>query len=182
MRDVCIAPGVPMEFFWNMGKMGGANTRFKISQADLLFQILGDALAYRFCTRLAYRYLQWRLTTGKLITTDPNWRITWQMPRRVTVDNGNDNPARLNNLSAGATTLKRIYGDEGENWIPHTRQWFREWARAKAIAGEEGVPEAFNFWRASMPGAQGAGPTQPAQKGHDDDDDAAAKPGAAQKP
>lgn len=159
MRDVCLAPGVPMEFFWNIGKLGGANTRFINVKADLFFQVLAADLIARFCTPVAFRYLQHRIKTRKLAKpNDPNWRITWQTPRRVTVDNGNDSAARLSDLAAGVSTLKILYGDRGENWITHTRQWFREWKMAKLIAEQEGVPEALAMWRASMPGAQGAAP------------------------
>jgi len=182
MRDVTLAPGVPMEFFWNIAKLGGANVRFILSKADLFFQTLADGLISRFCTPLAYRYLQWRIKNRKLRKpTDPNWKITWQTPRRITVDNGNDNGARLNNLAAGVTTLKREYGDLGENWIPHTRQWiaepikFLEMAKSM-LAQSQLTPEQQDtilnrwaenlpLWRTGMPGATG----QPAAPDPEDD-------------
>lgn len=162
MRDVTLAPGVPMEFFWNIGKLGSAGTRFINVKADLFFQVTADALASRFCTPLAWRYLQSRIASRKLQKPrDPNWRITWQFPRRVTIDNGHDTDARLADLAAGATTLKEIYGDKGENWIPQTRQWIRECLKFIEMAKAEGATPAMierweanmPLWRAAMPGA-----------------------------
>lgn len=156
MRDVCAAWGVPMEFFWAVAKLNSANVRFILSKADLFFQILADELAGVFCTPLAYRYITWRIQTGVLPKPkDPNWTIGWQGPRRITIDNGRDGNMKLQFLANGATNLKRLYNEEGENWLPHTRQWFREFKIAKQIAIEEGVPEAFNAWRALQPGAKG---------------------------
>lgn len=172
MRDVTLAPGVPMEFFWNIGKLGGANVRFILSKADLFFQCLLEDLTQRMCTPLAFRYLQHRIQTGKLVKPkDPNWRITWQGPRRITVDNGNDHAARLANLAGGVTTLKREYGDQGENWVDQTRQWIREPIKFLQLSAEElkvsGLPPELQeailkrwatnvpIWRAGTPGATG---------------------------
>jgi len=179
LRDVCLAPGVPMEFFWNINEVGGANTRFILSKADLFFQILADDDTSRMCTPLAYRYLQWRIKNKKLRKPkDPNWRISWQFPRRITTDNGNDHAARLANLAAGATTLKDEYGDQGKNWIQQTRQWINEPIKflemAKDQLAQSGLPPEMQeimlqrwaqnlpLWRVGMPGATGgAAPAAP---------------------
>lgn len=196
MRDVTLAPGVPMEFFWNIGKLGGANVRFILSKADLFFQCLLEDMTQRKCTPLAFRYLQHRIKLGKIPKPkDPNWRISWQGTRRVTVDNGNDHAARLANLAGGVTTLKKEYGDQGENWIPQTRQWIREPIKFLQMAAEElkasGLaPELIEvvlkrwasnvpIWRAGQPGATGLEPG--GDEDHDDEDPKKKKKDAKKK-
>lgn len=168
MPDVCASWGLPVEFFWAVAKMNSANTRFVLSKADLFFQVIADDLAGHFCTPVAYRYICARIKAGILPKPKKPWRCTWQGPKRITIDNGRDGNMKLQFLANGATTLKRLYNEEGENWLPHTRQWFREFKLAKQIATEEGVPEAFPMWRALMPGAGTAEPT--AQQRDDDDE------------
>jgi capsid protein len=156
MRDVCASWQVPSEFFWNVAGLGGANTRFVLSQADLFFQILADKTAWRYCNPRFHRWLNYRQQNGFIPECkDKNWRqkIGWQMPARVTVDNGRDGALELNQLSNGGTTLREMYGRRGKGYRTNLKQWFREWREAKAFAIAEGVPEAMANFRASMPGA-----------------------------
>jgi capsid protein len=160
MRDVCAGWGVPAEFFWNVSGLGGANTRFILSQADLFFQILADKIIYRYCRPVFFRWLQYRLDKGLLREcNDPQWaqKISWQTPARITVDNGRDGKLELQFLSNGATTLQEMYGNRGQGYRGPMRQWFHEFAEAKKIAMSEGVPEALLLWRAAPPGSGSAG-------------------------
>ena len=163
MRDSILGSQLPPEFFWNVGDLGGANNRFVLARADLLFQVTGERLDGRFNTPVAWRYINWRIKTGVLRPpkkradgSETPWLIGWQGPARITVDSGRDGNMELSFLGQGGTTLRAMYARRGESWLVNTRQWFREWKLAKAIAAEEGVPEAFAAWRALMPGA---GPT-----------------------
>ena len=164
MRDACLAPGVPMEFFWNLSKLGGAPLRLMNSKADLFFTVTSDGLTSRFCTPVAYRYLQHRIAIGRLKKPKATWRITWQYPARVTADTGHDTDANMALLANGAATLREIYGNRGEHWLPHTRQWVREALTFLKIAKAEGAsPELIArweqnlpLWRASAPGTHNA--------------------------
>lgn len=179
MPDVCASWGVPTEFFWAVAKLNSANTRFILAKADLFFQVIADELAGHFCTPVAFRYLSDRIKKGIVRKPKAPWRCTWQGPRRISIDNGRDGNMKLQYLANGATTLKRMYNEDGENWLPHTRQWFREYAIAKKIAGEEGVPEAFPKWRALMPGA---GTPEPDAATKDADDEKTDLPDEEKKP
>jgi capsid protein len=167
MPDACASWGLPVEFWWAVAKLNSANVRFILAKADLFFTVLADELAGHFCTPVAFRYISSRIAKGILPKPKKPWRCTWQGPRRTTIDNGRDGNTKLQFLASGATTLKKMYNEDGENWLPHTRQWFREFATAKRIAAEEGVPEAFGMWRALMPGA---GTPEPTAQDHDDED------------
>jgi capsid protein len=167
MRDVCAGWGVPSEFFWSMAKMNGGNTRFILARADLFFQIMGDRLADRVCTPIAFRYLSDRVQTGKLrACKDPNWatKLSWQMPPRLTVDNGRENQILIELLSNGMITLREFCNARGLSYKAVMRQWVREPKEFIATAQAEGVdPEYLQrlkdnlpLWRAPKPGTVGA--------------------------
>jgi capsid protein len=167
MRDVCAGWGVPSEFFWNMAKMNGGNTRFILARADIFFQIMGDRLADRVGTPIAYRYLSNRVQTGKIrACKDPNWaaKLSWQMPPRLTVDNGRENQILIELLSNGMITLREFCNARGLSYKAVMRQWVREPKEFIATAQAEGVdPEYLQrlkdnlpLWRAPKPGTVGA--------------------------
>jgi len=162
MRDVCAGWGVPSEFFWNIAKLGGANTRFVLSRADLLFQILADGLITRFCTPIAFRYLSARITSGKLrACKDPNWalKFSWQTPPRVTVDNQRDGKLDIELMRNGLGNMRGYYNARGENYRRQgIRQWIREWKEFDDELDRSGLTDEQKKriranWRAGMPGA-----------------------------
>jgi hypothetical protein len=179
MRDVCAGWGVPAEFFWSIAKLGGANTRFVLSKADLLFQMLADGLIYRFCTPIAYRYLKHRIETGKLrAPKDPDWarKMSWQTPPRVTVDNGNEGALQIELLANGLITLRQYCNARGLNYRHEMRQWIREPIEFVKMAAVElkgaDIPQDVKdkilerwstnlpIWRAAKPGAVTAQPNE----------------------
>ncbi len=171
MRDACASWGVPSEFFWNMARLNGGNTRFILSRADLFFQVLGDRLIDRFCMPIAYRYLQARLQSGKLRKpTDPDWalKMSWQTPPRVTVDNERESNILIDRLSNGMITLREYCNARGQNYRNVMRQWVREPIEFLRIAEEEeAAPEYLQrlrenlpIWRAPKPGTIAAQPQQ----------------------
>lgn len=173
MRDVCAGWGVPSEFFWNMAKMNGGNTRFILARADLFFQILGERLIDRFCTPIGFRYISYRVQTGKLPECqDPNWalKLSWQMPPRVTVDNGKENQILIELLANGMITMREYCNARGLNYKSVMRQWVREPIEFIRIVAEEGAPPEYlqrlkdnlPLWRAPKPGTVNATGADPA--------------------
>jgi capsid protein len=155
MRDVCAGWGVPSEFFWNMAKMNGGNTRFILARADLFFQILGDRLIDNFCRPLAFRYLSHRIQTRKLVACkDPHWanKMSWRTPPRVTVDNGKESSILIELLANGMITLREYCNARGMNYRNEMRQWIREPIEFIKMAQEEGAPpEMLDAWKKSPP-------------------------------
>jgi capsid protein len=172
MRDVCAGWGVPSEFFWNIAKLNGGNTRFILARADLFFQILGDRLVDRYCTPIAARYLSHRIQIHKLQPfKDPDWalKMSWQMPARVTVDNGKENQILIELLANGLITMREYCNARGINYKATMRQWIREPLEFIKMAEEMGAPTDYvkrlrdnlPLWRAPKPGtvqAPGADP------------------------
>lgn len=157
LRDACLAPGVPMEFFWDPSQLGGANIRFVLGRADLFFQILADALIYRFCTPMAIRVLSWRMENGLLpVCKDPRWmeKISWQLPARLTVDVGREGALDIQKLRAGLLNLRSYYNARGSNWRTELRQRIREMQELKRMCDEAQMPELFQYFIALDPGAR----------------------------
>jgi capsid protein len=172
LRDVCGGWGVPVEFFWNPGKLNGNNMRFILARADLFFQILGDRLIDRFCTPIAFRYLSHRIQIGRLKPfKDPDWalKMSWQMPPRATIDNGRENQILIELLASGLITMREYCNARGINYKATMRQWIREPLEFIKMCEEEGAPPDYvkrlrdnlPLWRAPKPGqvqAPGADP------------------------
>jgi capsid protein len=164
--DVFLSAGLPSQFFLNPELLTGANQRFILARADLLFQTLGEDLIYRFLRPAAFRYLSWRIEKGKLRKpADPNWAatMTWQTPKRITVDNGRDGNLTIQLVGNGMENLRGWYDQNGKFWRSETLQWIREWKEFDKMCRAEGMsPEMIKLmlqrWRPGMPGAGGAAP------------------------
>lgn len=167
MRDVCAGWDVPSEFFWDVAELGGANTRFILSRADLFFQLTSAGCAAHFCTPLAFRYLNARIKSGKLrAPRDENWSIDWQTPPRVTVDNGRDGKLLIEMMANGMLTLREYCAAAGKDYRRTMRQWIREPMQFLIMAKEEGTAidskttakliqrwtDNMPLWRAGLPG------------------------------
>jgi hypothetical protein len=99
--------------------------------------------------------ISWRIE-NKLLRPcgDPRWmeKMSFQGPKRITVDNGRDTKAMLDLLAAGGTTLQDIYLASGENYRAKMRQWIREPLEFIRIAKEEGAsPALIARWEANLP-------------------------------
>jgi capsid protein len=175
LRDVSLAPGVPLEFFWAPQKITSANQRFILTKADLFFQMLGDALIYRWIRRSVIRVLSWRMQAGLLRTpSDPQWmmKLSFQTPARLSIDIGRDGALQINRLGQGLTTLRNEYDKEGKGYRPEMRQWIREILEFLEIAKQEKAPpELIAKWTAALPvwraHATGAGVSQSSQPPND---------------
>ncbi len=179
IRDAACSWGVPQEFFWEVGHINSSSSRFILMRADALFSTLGDGLVGRLCQPAAVRYLQHRIEIGALAEPrDPKWmnKLSWQLPMRVTIDNGRDGALEINQLANGIENLATINDRRGRNWRQITEQWFREMAYASKQAKKHGVDWALALWRPNTPGAKGgeANPNDLEEKLED------AQPGSSQ--
>ncbi|HEX8313023.1 MAG TPA: phage portal protein [Chthoniobacteraceae bacterium] len=156
MRNALASLGVPSEFFWAFEDLNGVAQRVVLVKADALFRKLGSDLTVQFCDPIAVKYLLHRMATEKLRQCkDPNWllKMEWQLPGRLSVDNGRDSAAEIQQLANGIETLRGINDRRGRGWRKQIRQWFMEFKFAAATAKNMDVEWALKYWRATMPGA-----------------------------
>lgn len=160
LRDAAAGTGIPVEFFWSRDKLGGANARGIFAQADAAFSLLADKVIYGWFERFIIRFIEWRVASGLLAEPPVNWRdcISYRRPRRVTLDNGRDSKARIEELNHGLATMRLIYDEQGEDYLTHIRQWIREFREFEDEAVLQGyTPEEAkqlaNRWRPLPPGS-----------------------------
>lgn len=179
LRDGFASVGAPAELFWDCSNLNSANQRFVLLKGDVLFTHLGDGLIGHLLNPAAVRFLVHRMEQGKLEKprirlvdpetgketwqpdTEGRWMsaLVWQLPQRMSIDNGRDANAEIAQLDKGIENLASVNDRRGRGWRPMTRQWFREFAYAELCAKEFKVEWALKLWRAAMPGAAGASPT-----------------------
>lgn len=137
--NVFASLGIPPEFFWQVTRAGGPSQRFILSRADLLFQVLADALVYRWLNQVAFRFIQHRIRIGRLAKPeDPNWssKLSWQTPAKLSIDRG-DAQLEIEQLRNGTINLRSVFDRRGLRWREETRQWIREWLVFDKLADEE---------------------------------------------
>lgn len=168
LRDAAAATGIPVEFFWNREKLGGANSRSILAQADAAFSMFADRVIYGWFEKFIIRFIEWRVASGLIPEPPADWRenIVYRRPRRVTVDNGRDSKARIEELNNGLATMQSIYDEQGEDYLPKMRQWIQEFREFERIAVEQGYSEQeakqlAQRWRPLPPGSAMTQPAQP---------------------
>jgi capsid protein len=107
-RDISWGIGVSPELLWDGSKIGGANTRFVLADAQVFFSELQDWLINSFCRRF-YKYWVWsEIRAGRLPMIDDWWKVEFITPARITVDYGRDTKAMLEIVRTGAMSGRRF--------------------------------------------------------------------------
>jgi hypothetical protein len=182
MRDGLASTGMRAEIFWDCSQLNSANQRAIFALAENTTTTLGDGAIGRLCNPAAVRFLIHRMDTGKLrrprirILTLPEpaqsampvetWRedtdgawmncLAWQLPARLSIDNGRDAAAEISQLDNNIETLATLHDRRGRGWRSMVDQWFRECAYAARAAEKHGAKWALTLWRRGMPGASSA--------------------------
>ena len=115
IRDVSWYAGVSSDLLWNITKLGGANVRYILADAQVF---VGRAAGPG--RHLARPGLVWTLALemkyGRLrACQDPEWWTHgWVPPARVTVDYGRDGRVLLEFYKSGLITTERFYSMQGQ--------------------------------------------------------------------
>lgn len=126
VRDVAWALGYSPELLWNITKLGGANTRFIMADAQSQIEVEQQDLVEQF---LGPWYIAWvrdMIEAGE-IEDVPDWELhTWLLPKRLTVDFGRDGKLHIEQWKRGMITMKALYGFVGDEWQAEVDQYLDE--------------------------------------------------------
>ena len=160
VRDIAKGLGLPAELLWDISKLGGANTRFVLEDAQGFIeerqQLLIDSYLSRFWIYFVakeMRYMGLREPRGG----GNWWDHSWASPPRKTVDFGRDGKLYLQQLEEGAMSRKKWHAMHQEDWEDEGKQMARErvrraiWLREEAAAQGLSVDEVLAVDSAKAP-------------------------------
>lgn len=153
LRDVSWGAGMSSDLVWNIYKLGGANTRYVLADAQTFVEVEQDRMIYSWLVRDWVQETADALATGAIPPCkDPEWWAHgWTPPARVTVDFGRDGRIYLEEYSRGLITTDRYFALKGQD----AREEFRAECDFALYRREEmerrGLTEAdFAYQRASI--------------------------------
>ena len=152
IRDVAIGWGLPPEVVWEMLRMTGPGVRFVMDVADRWIKCRQKR--HRIWARRVWRYvIACGIQSGSLPmpAVDPAlgrsrwWSVSFTSQRNLTIDRGQVSRAKLDELSAGVTTLAAWEEMDGMDWKDRGQQRIREVAWLKKQCEEQGLTYAEVF-------------------------------------
>jgi capsid protein len=141
-RDASVGTGLPIEVLYEMSKLGGANTRAVLEDAQWFFEMIQDSVVMRHSRPLYILRIADAIAKGELRPCrDPQWWICdWQGPAKLTVDVGRTADANIKLMRNGLATFEGFYEERGLNArTQHTRQ-IKHLSWLKQECEREGVP------------------------------------------
>jgi capsid protein len=147
IRDIVNGTSWPYELLWKIEKLGGANTRVVLVDAQGKCEEEQEELVEQILAPAYIMLLQeWERTGDLAPCTDPEWWMhEWVLPPRLSVDFGRDGRIYIEQWVKGHITLKTLFGSQGYRWKRERRQWFEE------IAYDKKLMEEFGLTRADLP-------------------------------
>lgn len=114
-RDAAMGCDWPHELLYSIWKLGGANTRYVMADAQSVIEREQQAWVDQFGARDYIAFLAEEIRTGRLPKCpDPEWWAhEFIPPARMTVDFGRDGHLHLEMIRGGALTFKRFFGWQG---------------------------------------------------------------------
>ena len=123
-REVSLGMGLPYEFIVDPARQGTAS-RFILEKAQRRFEERQDTIE-KFSNRVYAWVIAAGIKRGDLAHAEGFWRVRWQPPKKITVDNGRDSKANADALKLGTRTLAEDAGERGQDWEELRNQVERE--------------------------------------------------------
>ena len=117
IRDAAWGAGMSSDLLWNIYKLGGANTRYVLADAQTFVEVEQDSLVYGWLMRDWVQEMADAMACGALPKCeDPEWwQHGWTPPARQTVDFGRDGKIYLEEYSRGLITTDRYFALKGQD-------------------------------------------------------------------
>lgn len=115
-RDAANATGISPDFLLNPTKIGGAVVRMELAKAERQFSAFQNMLIDGLLRPFIQYAIADAITRGILPAVDGWERMTFQTPKRLSVDVGRDALAQIRLLEAGGTNLRDIIEADGKEY------------------------------------------------------------------
>lgn len=151
VRDIAWGFDISPDLLWNIAKVGGADTRYLLADAQKTIEGMQMLLADQFCSRFWVYFIAKELKAGRLRQPSDAqwWKHGWQPEQKLTVDIGRDGKLYLDMHKAGLISLKRYFSSAyGASWEPEMRDYLdeRKWiideVEARNLTYEQAFPPA----------------------------------------
>lgn len=135
-RETAVATGLGSDFLLNPTKIGGAVVRMELAKSERQFGVMQRILIDGLEKPVKQFVLADRITAGVLPAQEGWEKMTFNTPRRLSVDVGRDTLATIRELEAGTKNLQDIIEELGEDAEAHviSRLDFKAWATEQAKA------------------------------------------------
>lgn len=143
IRDASLGIDLSPEVLWSVVKLGGANMRFVMADAQSFIEQEQQTLVDSDLGLEYVYFLADQIAAGRLPKcSDPEWwKHDWIPPARWTVDYGRDGKLHLEQLRSGALTFRRFFGWQGLG-LEELDEWLDEYAYIRRGAEERGLDPA----------------------------------------
>lgn len=141
-RDAANALGISSDFLLNPTKIGGAVVRMELAKAERQFSAFQNTIINAL-EQVCQYFLADAIDKGELPSNPAWYRMTFQTPRRLSVDVGRDTLAMIRALEAGATNLRDIMEEAGKEYESEVisrlddKVWAMEQAKARGLTYDD---------------------------------------------
>ena len=165
-QDICAGYGLHREFVKGLD-LGGTDRRFAIDEAQTFFDSVGTIIIDDWSAPVRVRMLSDAMASGAIPECkDPAWplKVTWQRPKRCTVDRGREAAAMISLLDRGLISHEDYHASYGEDGAQKDLERIKEVARQKRQVKEQSaIDGVFLLWEEVFFRGPGIQPIQPAQ-------------------
>lgn len=117
IQDIAWATGLSADLLWSIYKLGGANVRYVMADAQVFISIEQQNLVDSWLSQDWVYTIAKEMKAGRLRPcADPDWwKHGWVPPARITVDFGRDGNMYLRWYQAGLITCARLFAMQGQD-------------------------------------------------------------------
>lgn len=145
LRKTAVGLSLPFEFVWNPSAAGGAAQRAVLTQAQRTFTERAELLDTTFNNRVWGWVIAKGIKRGDIPHSEDWWRVTWQHPKKITVDVGREAKEAREDIKLGLKTFAEDAAERGLDWQEIVRQRYTENLElitlSKQLSSQTGISE-----------------------------------------
>lgn len=145
IRDISWGTGLSSDLLWNIYKLGGANVRYVLADAQVFVGVEQQDLVDTWLAGDWVYHCALEMKAGRLRRCqDPEWWLHgWVPPERVTVDFGRDGRILLEMHKSGLITTERLFAMRGQDAREESSkdldyvQWYKQEMERRGLTWED---------------------------------------------